>query len=179
MSLEITADTTMGEILQAYPAAKVGLFQRYHIGGCSACSYAPTDTVAQVCVTHKITDPIDKIAECIRGSDLVEMELHIRPTQVAAGVRSGEGWRVLDARTQEEFAARRLPQAQLITHPLTFEILDSWPKNVPIVIYSNRGQRSLDRASYFRAYGMTNVRSMDGGLEAWSEKLGKLIGEGC
>jgi metal-sulfur cluster biosynthetic enzyme len=47
MAIEITADTTMGEILQAYPAAKVGLFQRYHIGGCSACSYQPTDTVAR------------------------------------------------------------------------------------------------------------------------------------
>jgi hypothetical protein len=53
---------------------------------------------------------------------------------------------VLDARTPEEFAARRLPGAQLITHALTFEVLDSWPKTVPIVIYSNRGQRSLDRA---------------------------------
>ena len=83
----------------------------------------------------------------------------------------------LDARTPEEFAARRLPGAQLITHALTFEVLDSWPKTVPIVIYSNRGQRSLDRASYFRAYGMQNVRSMDGGLEAWSDKLGKLVGD--
>jgi rhodanese-related sulfurtransferase len=178
MSLIITADTTMGEILQAYPAAKVGLFQRYHIGGCSACSYQPTDTVAEVCATHKITDSIEQIAACIRGSDAVEMELHIRPTQVAAGLRSGEGWRVLDARTPEEFARRRLPSAQLITHALTFEVLDSWPKHTPIVIVSNRGQRSLERASYFRAYGMTNVRSMDGGLEAWSDKLGRLDG-GC
>src|SRR4029453_645949 len=103
-----------------------------------ACSYQPTDTVAQVCVAHKITDSVEQIAACVRGSDLVEMELHVRPTQVAAGLRSGEGWRVLDARTPDEFAARRLPGAQLITHALTFEVLDSWPKTVPIVIYSNR-----------------------------------------
>lgn len=174
MSLEITEQTTMGEILQAYPAAKVGLFQRYHIGGCSACSYQPADTVAEVCVTHKITDSIEQIAECIRRSDLVEMELHVRPAEVAGALRSGGDVRVLDARTADEFATRRVPGAQLITHALTFEVLDSWPKHVPIIIYSNCGQRSLDRASYFRAYGMTNVRSMDGGLEAWSEKLGKL-----
>src|SRR5262249_31752985 len=153
MPLVITSDTTMGAILAAYPAAKVGLFQRYHIGGCSACSYQPTDTVAAVRVAHKITDSVEQIAECIRGSDLVEMQLHVRPGEVAAALRSGADVRVLDARTPEEFTARRLPRAQLISHALTFEVLDSWPKDIPIITYSNRGQRSLDRASYFRAYG--------------------------
>jgi rhodanese-related sulfurtransferase len=172
----ITAETTMGEILQAYPAAKIGLFQRYHIGGCSACSYQPSDTLAEVCVAHKIADSIEQIAECIRSSDLVEMALHVRPAEVAAALQRAEGWRLLDARTPEEFATRRLPGAQLISHALTFEVLDSWSKDAPIVVYSNRGQRSLDRASYFRAYGMTNVRSMDGGLDAWSDKLGRLEG---
>jgi hypothetical protein len=34
MSLqEIGPDTAMEEILRAYPSAKIGLFQRYHIGG--------------------------------------------------------------------------------------------------------------------------------------------------
>jgi len=45
MSLEIIASTTMGEILGAYPSAKLGLFRRYHIGGCTACGYQPTDTL--------------------------------------------------------------------------------------------------------------------------------------
>ena len=36
MSLEISASTTMGKILSAYPSAKLGLFRRYHIGGCTA-----------------------------------------------------------------------------------------------------------------------------------------------
>ncbi len=33
---EIGPDTTMEEILRAYPSAKIGLFQRYHIGGCAS-----------------------------------------------------------------------------------------------------------------------------------------------
>ena len=49
MSLqEIGPDTTMEEILRAYPSAKIGLFQRYHIGGCASCCYQPTDTLAEV-----------------------------------------------------------------------------------------------------------------------------------
>src|SRR5262249_19140548 len=27
-------------------------------------------------------------------------------------------------------------------------------------------------ASYFRAYGLTNVKSLDGGLEAWTKEIG-------
>ena len=36
-SIEIVATTTMGEIHQAYPSAKVGLFQRYLDGDHSVC----------------------------------------------------------------------------------------------------------------------------------------------
>jgi hypothetical protein len=48
MSLEIRTSTTMEEILSAHPSAKLGLFRRYHIGGCTACGYQPTDTLEQV-----------------------------------------------------------------------------------------------------------------------------------
>jgi 3-mercaptopyruvate sulfurtransferase SseA len=46
--------------------------------------------------------------------------------------------------------------------------LDSWPKDTRIVFYSNAGRRSLEVASYFMAYGFTNVRNMASGLEDWS-----------
>ena len=54
---------------------------------------------------------------------------------------------------------------------LTFEALDSWPKETPIVFYSNEGRRSLDKAAYFQAYGFTNARSLDGGIQAWPGKI--------
>ena len=86
MSLqEIGPDTTMEEILRAYPSAKIGLFQRYHIGGCASCGYQPTDTLAEVCRTHNIVDSLDAVIACIRQSQGVEAQLHIRPAEVAAG----------------------------------------------------------------------------------------------
>jgi hypothetical protein len=57
MSLvEIGPSSTMEEILDAYPSARVGLFQRYHIGGCASCGYQSADTLAAVCQTHNIAD---------------------------------------------------------------------------------------------------------------------------
>jgi len=61
MSLvEIGPSSTMEEILHAYPSANVGLFQRYHIGGCASCGYQPVDTLAAVCQTHNITDSMEE-----------------------------------------------------------------------------------------------------------------------
>ncbi|MBN2192893.1 MAG: hypothetical protein JW751_08755 [Polyangiaceae bacterium] len=36
------------------------------------------------------------------------------------------------------------------------------------MFYCHRGQRSLDAAAYVAGHGFKNVRSMTGGIEAWS-----------
>src|SRR4029450_6541329 len=173
-SPEVGPDTPMAEILAAYPSAKVGLFQRYHIGGCASCGYQPHDTLQEVCSTHDIADPLDAVIACIREGEAVEATLHIRPTQVAVRLEGGDKLILLDVRAPEEWEAGHIEGAQLATVELTFEILDSWPKDTPLVLYSNHGNRSLDRASYFRAYGPPNPRSMDGGLKAWLALAGPL-----
>jgi len=176
MSLqEIGPDTTMEEILRAYPSAKIGLFQRYHIGGCASCGYQPMDTLAEVCRTHNIVDSVDAVIACIRQSQEVEAQLHIRPAEVAAALQREAQVRLLDVRSPREWEAAHIQGAQLVTVELTFEALDSWPKDTPIVLYSDHGRRSLDKASYFRAYGLTNTKSMDGGLTAWLVEVGPVV----
>ena len=75
-------------------------------------------------------------------------------------------------RTRAEYEIGHLADAQLVTVELTFEILDSWPKDARVVFISNDGGRSLDKASYFRAYGLPNARSLTGGLAAWNAEVG-------
>jgi rhodanese-related sulfurtransferase len=191
MSLEISASTTMEEILSAYPSAKLGLFRRYHIGGCTACGYQPTDTLEQVMGDHNISDPLEAVIACILESRQVEAGLQILPTAVAAALKPkgetrlvdvsspevvaalerGESWTLIDVRSPEEWVNGHIPRAQLLTLELKFEALDTWPKDTQIVFYSDSGRRSLEVASYFMAYGFTNVRNMAGGLEAWSGEL--------
>ena len=167
--LEIGLNTTMGEILSAYPSAKIGLFQRYHIGGCASCAYQPADTLTDVMRTNNIRDGLEEVVACILGSAAVESQLHISPEELFAALRRGERVHPLDVRSPEEWARGHIEGAELVTVELTFEALDSWPKDLPIVFYSNHGQRSLAKASYFRAYGLPNVRSLDGGLTTWLE----------
>ncbi len=187
-ALEIGPKTTMGEILSAYPSAKLELFRRYHVGGCAACGYQLADTLEQVCCEHDISDPLEKVIEYIRNSREVEANLQILPTALVATIkpadkprapdvqspelaeelRRTDGLHLIDARTREEWEQDHLPGAQLLTTELKFEMLDSLSKDTPIVFYSNTGRRGLETASYFVAYGFTNVRNLAGGLVAWT-----------
>ena len=190
-SLKISASTTMEEILNAYPSAKLGLFRRYHVGGCTACGYQPTDTLEQVMAEHNIPDQLEVVIACIVESGQLEAGLQILPTAVAAALKPkqesrlfdvsspeveaalerGESGPLIDVRSPEEWQNGHIPEAQFLTLDLKFEALDSWPKDTRMVFYSNAGHRSLEVVSYFVAYGFTNVRNMAGGLEAWSGEL--------
>ena len=163
----IGPDATMADILHAYPTAKIALFIRYHIGGCTSCSYKLTDTLAEVCQNYSIADSFEAVRAVIRQSASVEAKIHISQEELAGAIERGEDLRLLDARSAGEWRAGHLLGAQPVTVELTFNALDSWPKQTPIVFYSNEGRRSLDKAAYFQAYGFTNARSLDGGIQAW------------
>ena len=92
-------------------------------------------------------------------------------TALATTRRERERRSLIDVRSPEEWMNGHIPEAQFLTLELKFEALDTWPKDTRIVFYSNAGRRSLEVASYFMAYGFTNVRNMAGGLEAWSVEL--------
>lgn len=172
VAFDISPEITMGEILHAYPTAKIALFIRYHIGGCTSCSYQLTDTLAEVHQNFLIKDSMDEVLEAVRQSAAVEAKIHISQQELADVLSRGEGVSLLDARSATEWQSGHLPASQPVTVEVTFNALDSWSKETPIVFYSNDGVRSLDKAAYFQAYGFTNARSLDGGIRAWTGKTG-------
>ena len=63
----------------------------------------------------------------------------------------------------------------LATQDLVEEMMASWPKDAPIVTYCHKGMRSLEAASYLIGHGFTNVRTLRGGVDAWSEEIDSSI----
>lgn len=164
-ALEISADMTMEAILAVAPAAQRALFQRYHVGGCSACGFQPSDTLAQVAKDHNILDIKDVIETIIRAETL-DRDRQLDPVDV----RSLQG-----AETDFSFIDVRTPDEQELTaaggsEPLDYDASDSYmslPKDRRIVFICANGDRSLDVASYFMGHGFENVYAVRGGLEAW------------
>lgn len=167
---QLTKDMTMQEILAVFPGAQRALFSRYHIGGCSSCGFQPTETLEQVGASHNIPD-VEEAIRYLEQSRERERDIQIRPEKLASALKAGQKLQLLDVRTPEEHEIARIDGAQLATEALAREVVERWPKDSPIVVYCHLGERSVEAVSFLMGQGFTNVRSLAGGIDAWSAQV--------
>jgi len=163
--LTITPDMTMEAILQVAPAAQRALFQRYHVGGCSACGFQPSDTLAQVAKDHNILDMKDVIETIVRA-ETMDRERQLDPAEVQSLTAEGAEFTFLDVRTPDEREAAAAEGSVSLDYDASDKYM-SLPKDHKIVFVCANGDRSLDVASYFLGHGFTEVFAVRGGLAAW------------
>jgi rhodanese-related sulfurtransferase len=51
------------------------------------------------------------------------------------------------------------------------EIQSNWPRQNLLVVYDHQGTRSMDAAAYFQGHGFEHVKSLRGGIDAWSVEV--------
>jgi rhodanese-related sulfurtransferase len=164
--IAITPDLTMEQILKIAPAAQRAMFQRFHVGGCSACGFQPTDTLAEVCKDHNLLD-VAEVIRTIQRADEVDRRCQIEPGEVRSWLERGEDFTFLDVRPPEERAQAPLERAEPLDFADSARYMEL-PKDRRIVFACQDGQRSLDVASYFIGHGFTNVWSLRGGALGWA-----------
>jgi rhodanese-related sulfurtransferase len=169
-TVEIDPQITMKELLERYPGAQRALFRRYHVGGCASCGFSPEETLAGVCARNENLD-VDEVTEHILTSDADDRAMQIEPREVSERLADGETIHLLDIRTREEFDAVKLPGAQLFTQEFMQEILAHWSRTDLLVIYDHQGARSMDAAAYFQGHGFEKIKSLRGGIDAWSAEV--------
>ena len=173
--IEISPEMTMEQILARAPAAQRALFQRYHVGGCSACGFQPTDTLAQVCKDHNILD-VNEVIGTIRRAEELDGKVQIEPVQVRAWLDAGEDFSFIDVRTPDELEQARIAEAEPLDYTNQARYMEL-PKDRRIVFTCHTGERSLDVASYFIGHGFSSVFSMRGGIQAWSREIDPAVPE--
>jgi rhodanese-related sulfurtransferase len=99
----------------------------------------------------------------------LEIDLH----EAKALLDSAAPPRLIDCREADEWAICRLPHAALL--PLSiwgeqFREKLADPEE-PILIYCHHGMRSLRAASFLAQLGYADVRSIRGGIDAWSREI--------
>jgi rhodanese-related sulfurtransferase len=146
------------------------MFRKYHIGGCSSCGFSPDETLAGVCARNENLN-VDEVVEHIVVSDEAERAMQIEPRELADRLAAGEQVQLLDIRTREEFEAVNLPEAHLFTQEMMQEVLSKWSREKLLVIYDHKGERSMDAAAYFQGHGFENIKSLRGGIDAWSAEV--------
>ena len=166
----IDPSITMRELLEQFPGAQRALFQKYHIGGCSSCGFAPEETLAGVCARNENVD-VGEAIDHIIASDATDRAMQIEPRELADSIAKGAPVHLLDVRTREEYEAVKIDGAELFTQESTQKILTTWPRQDLMVIYDHQGTRSLDAAAYFQGHGFEKVKSLRGGIDAWSAEV--------
>jgi rhodanese-related sulfurtransferase len=161
----LSPDTTMRELLSLYPGAQRALFRSYHIGGCSSCGFKPDETLAEVCARNENL-PVDEVIATINSAKEADDKLEVSPAEAAELVNSGKA-RLVDVRTREEYDAVHIAGSLFLTQELMHE-MGGWDSTVQIIFVCHHGIRSLDATAYFAGHGLDNVRSLRGGIDAWS-----------
>lgn len=160
----------MRDLLVQFPGAQRALFRKYHIGGCSSCGFSPDETLAGVCARNENLN-VDEVIDHIVISHEADAAMQIAPRELANRIASGEKVYLLDVRTREEWETVKLADSHLFTQDLMQEILAQESKTDLLVIYDHTGTRSLDAAAFFQGHGFENVKSLRGGIDAWSAEV--------
>lgn len=163
---ELSPEMTMTDLLAAMPGARRALFAKYHIGGCSSCGFSPNETLADVCRRNDGLN-VDEVLAHLEASAEQDAKMQISPTELSAMLADGAPVRLIDVRSREEHEAVALPGSELMTQELLQKLFGE-DKAQRIVVYCHHGLRSLDSAAYLIGHGMTNVKSLAGGIDAWS-----------
>jgi rhodanese-related sulfurtransferase len=166
----INPNITMRELLVQYPGAQRAMFRKYHIGGCSSCGFSPDETLTGVCARNENVE-VEEAIDHIIASDAADRAMQIEPRELAAKLSANETLNLLDVRTREEFETVKLPGAHLFTQEFMQEILAQWSRETLLVIYDHQGARSMDAAAFFQGHGFGQVKSLRGGIDAWSIEI--------
>ncbi len=162
----IDPEMKMEEILERIPSAQRALFRRYHVGGCSACGFQPTDTLAQVCKDHNILDVQEVVQHLLRSHEL-DQNMQVDPETVRGWLAEGTEFRFVDVRMATDGGEDPIPEAELLDRKNSQKYMDL-PHETKFVFACANGESSLDVAAYFSGHGFREVYALRGGARAWN-----------
>src|SRR5438034_9404318 len=114
---------------------------------------------------------VDEVLAHIRTSHEQDAKILIEPKELAEWLKRDKTVRLLDVRSREEFEAVHIEGSILMSQPLTQEIMAEGTNSRPLVVVDHQGKQGLDAAAYFMGHGLTNVRCLRGGIDAWSREV--------
>ena len=98
-------------------------------------------------------------------------DLEIAAVEVKQRLDRGDKLLLVDVREPHEQALCRIEGAVLIPMGAIPANLQKLDIDDPVVCYCHHGLRSLDVANWLRAQGVSNAKSLAGGIERWSTEI--------
>src|ERR1700733_7867901 len=120
--MNLSSQSPMRDVMEAYPGAQRALFRRYHIGGCSSCGFSPDETLAQVCARNGNLDAAEVMAH-IQSSHEQDAKILIAPTDLAELLQQDSSVKLVDVRSREEFQAVSINGSVLLSQDVMRDLM--------------------------------------------------------
>jgi len=92
----------------------------------------------------------------------------ITAIELAAMLRGGTKFTLVDVREPAEWAICRIPGATLLPLSELPARHREMPKDQPVVLHCKSGKRSMKALQFLRQHGHQDLKSVRGGIEAWA-----------
>lgn len=127
------------------------------------------DPDCPVCGTHPtVTGLIDYEAFCGVGAEPAYEGPEVTALELKAELEQGKELVVVDVREPHEYEIAHIAGARLIPLGVLPDRLNELDGHVDIVTHCHHGARSLKALEILKAAGFAKVRSLRGGIDAWS-----------
>jgi rhodanese-related sulfurtransferase len=90
----------------------------------------------------------------------------VSPQEAKAAI--DRGVRLIDVREPSEFAAGRIPDAELVPLGTLRDAAASWDREKPIIVHCHAGRRGATARQTLTALGFKEVANLEGGFSAWT-----------
>ena len=102
-------------------------------------------------------------------------EVQITAKELATALTAGEKPVLLDVREPHEYQICRLADSKLMPLSEFMEHLPELDSSKQYVVYCHHGVRSMNALQFLRGAGFTKVKSLQGGIDAWSRQVDPAI----
>lgn len=161
-------DSHMTEVINVFPDSHSLLFNKFNIIR-PPQGYGPLDTLDSVCWAYgkEVTEVLE-----ILNLEYAKKRSTISPEELDFKMK-GQADRliILDIREQWEVDISKINGSQHITSSNNEQTLKSLGKGKEIVLIDWKEERSPSFQKWLTQWGFLNVKTLEGGIDAWSEKV--------
>jgi adenylyltransferase/sulfurtransferase len=131
------------------------------------------DPECPACGTREITELMDYDVLCgvVSGAVPAEAIREIQPSQLAQRLERGEKLEIIDVREPYEWQIGHIPGARLVPLSQIPEEIPRLDKKRETILYCKAGARSMRAAQQLAEAGVTDVRSLTGGILRWIDDV--------
>ena len=163
-----TKDTPMVELVDVFPDTNTLLFNQFHFIK-PPKGYGPLDTLDSICWSYG--KEVEDVAQFL-NSEYAKKRSVITPEDLNYKINEqSERLVLLDIREQWECDIAKIEGSMHITSENNQEVVSNIGRGKEVVLIDWKEERSPSFQKWMVAHGFLNVKTLEGGIDAWVEKV--------